>query len=101
MKEEEDPMKMKRRELFFKMLGSKAAVEILQVFSTQEKVRYKDLLGLVNTHTLNARIRDFLSYGLIEHHITREETRKEWYELTEKGMRVLEILNELAEIAEH
>jgi len=92
---------MRNQEAFFKILGSRAAIRILQYLGTEERVKYKDLQQFVNTHTLNNRIRDFLNHGLIEHHLTREEIRQEWYELTEKGREVLELLNKLIETMEY
>ncbi|KYK35182.1 MAG: hypothetical protein AYK19_22540 [Theionarchaea archaeon DG-70-1] len=92
---------MKIQEAFFKMLGSKAAVRILQYLGTEKRVKYRDLQQFVNTHTLNVRIKDLLNHGLIEHHLTREETRREWYELTEKGKKVVELLDKLIETVEY
>jgi len=83
------------------MLGSKAAVRILQYLGTEKRVKYRDLQQFVNTHTLNVRIKDLLNHGLIEHHLTREETRREWYELTEKGKKVVELLDKLIETVEY
>ena len=101
MKDEKDIEKMKIQEAFFKMLGSKAAVRILQYLGTEGRVKYKDLQQFVNTHTLNVRIKDLLNHGLIEHHLIREEIRKEWYELTEKGKKVIGLLNRLIETMEY
>ena len=101
MKPKRNIGKMKIQEGFFKMLGSKATVRILQHLGTEERVKYKDLQQFVNTHTLNVRIKDLLNYGLIEHHLIREETRQEWYELTERGKKVIELLNKLIEIMEY
>ena len=101
MKDEKNIEKMEIQEAFFKLLGSKATVRILQYLSTEEKVKYKDLQQFVNTHTLNVRIKDLLNHGLIEHHFTKGEIRKEWYELTEKGKNVNELLNNLIETMEY
>ncbi len=91
---------MKEQEEFIKMLGAKATKHILQYLDREEKARYKQLQEFVNTHTLNTRIKELLSYELIQHHMVREETRKEWYEPTERGRKVLGLLNELAEIVD-
>ncbi|MBU7025956.1 MAG: winged helix-turn-helix transcriptional regulator [Theionarchaea archaeon] len=82
------------------MLGSKAAVGIPQYLDTEERAKYKDLQEFVNTHALNTRIRDLLNYDLIEHHMTREEVCRKWYELTEKGKKIVRIPNELIEVVE-
>jgi len=91
---------METQEDFIKVLGSKATLSILQFLDRKEKARYKQLQEFVNTHTLNTRLKELLEYDLIEHHIIREDTRKEWYEPTERGKRVLKLLNELATIAD-
>ena len=44
---------------------------------------------------LKDRIRELLKYGLVEHHLERERTRKEWYELTEKGKKILQYTQKL------
>ncbi|KYK36118.1 MAG: winged helix-turn-helix transcriptional regulator [Theionarchaea archaeon] len=91
---------MEEQEEFIKMLGAKATKNILQFLDKEEKARYKQLQEFVNTHTLNTRIKELLAYDLIQHHMVREETRKEWYEPTERGRKVLGLLNELAEIVD-
>ncbi len=94
---EKDQKNVKNLEPIMKMLGSKGAVEILQITS-KGKADYRDLQQFVNTHTLNTRIGEFLQYNLIEHHVVREDIRKEWYEITEKGEKVVKILDELATV---
>ncbi len=91
---------MEKQEEFIKILGSKATLSILQILSRKEKVRYKQMQQFVNTHTLNTRLKELLGYELIEHHIVREDTRKEWYEPTERGKKVLTLLNELTSMVD-
>ena len=92
-----DLKRVKKQETFFRMIGSKGAVRILQILDIEEEARYKTLQESLNTYTLNSRIKDLLNYDLIQHHLVREEVRKEWYELTERGRRIVELLNEIAE----
>ncbi len=91
---------MEEQDEFIKILGSKATRRILQYLSREEKARYKQLQEFVNTHTLNTRIKELLQYNLIQHHMVREETRKEWYENTERGRKALQLLDELAELVD-
>ncbi len=98
MNDEEDYEKMKRQEALFKVIGSKGAIMILQILDKDDQMRYSDILEYTNTHTLNKRLGDLLRYGLIEHHMVREEVRKEWYEITDKGRALLEILDHMAEL---
>lgn len=91
---------MEKEEAFIKILGSKATRSILSFLDKEEKARYKELQEFVNTHTLNTRIKELLEHDLIRHHMVREDTRKEWYEPTERGKRVLQLLNELASMVD-
>ncbi|MBU7045418.1 MAG: winged helix-turn-helix transcriptional regulator [Theionarchaea archaeon] len=91
---------MEKQDQFIKVLGSKATRIILQFLEKEEKARYKELQQFVNTHTLNTRIKELLEFDLIQHHMIRDETRKEWYEPTERGRKVLELLNELANMVD-
>jgi DNA-binding HxlR family transcriptional regulator len=93
-------MEMEKQDQFIKVLGSKATRIILQFLEKEEKARYKELQQFVNTHTLNTRIKELLEFDLIQHHMIRDDTRKEWYEPTERGRKVLELLNELANMVD-
>jgi DNA-binding HxlR family transcriptional regulator len=74
---------------------------ILEYLHTHTKVQYKELNRALVPHTLNARLRELLMYKLIEHHLVRKDTRKEWYEITEKGKRVLQLMRKLQKICTH
>ncbi len=91
---------MKKEDEFIKILGSKATRRILLFLEKEEKARYKELQEFVNTHTLNTRLKELLEHDLIQHHMVREDTRKEWYEPTERGRKVLQLLNELASMVD-
>lgn len=43
----------------------------------------------MNVHSLNIRLRDLLSFGLIHRHLEREPKKTEWYSLRQKGKQVL------------
>jgi DNA-binding HxlR family transcriptional regulator len=91
---------MEEQEEFVKMLGSKATRSILAFLDKEGRVRYKQFQEFVNTHTLNTRLRDLMRYDLIQHHMVREEIRREWYEPTDKGRKALQLLNELANLVD-
>ena len=86
-------------EEFMRMIGSKGTRDILKYIEEHGTAQYKDMLEIINTHTLNLRLRSFLDFHLIEHHITREVKRAEWYTITEKGKKVLNLLNNLLEVS--
>ena len=78
---------------FLKMIGVTGTKRILEFLDQHDKTQYKDLAEFMNTHTLNARLRELLRYDLVEHHIIRDEWRKiQWYTITEKGRTVLYLL---------
>ncbi len=83
---------------FLKLLGAKGTREILELMNQHSTVQYKEMMGFVNTPTLNKRLRDLLIFGLISHHLERVETRREWYEITEKGKQALQYLRALIEL---
>lgn len=52
----------------------------------------------MNICTLNKRVKQLLDFNLISHHLEKKDVRKEWYEITEKGKKTLEILEEMVKI---
>lgn len=93
-------MEDQKKKSLLKILGSKGTVDILQFLEKHGTAQYKDLQQFVSTHTLNARTKDLMRLGLIQHHFLREEVRREWYELTELGKKVLQWLSDLEKILE-
>ena len=91
-------MKEENSETFLKLLGSKGTKEILEFLYENERAQYKMLSEFVNTHTLNTRLSELLTFRLIKHHFRRDFTREEWYEITEKGRKTLMHLRDLVEI---
>ena len=100
MEDIQDMVRIEKEEAFIKMLGSKGAKYVLEYLCENKRAQYKDLQEVINTHTLNVRVKQMLHYGLIQHHLVREDVRTEWYELTEKGQKTLDRLNELVRIIE-
>jgi DNA-binding HxlR family transcriptional regulator len=83
-----------------KVIGLKGTVYILEYLSTHRKTQYKDLNETLTTHTLNDRLQELLDLKLIEHHFVRKEKREEWYTITEKGRKVLHIIQNLKKLPE-
>jgi DNA-binding HxlR family transcriptional regulator len=100
MEQEKHWKNMRKYEAFIKMLGSRGAIFVLQFLDENKTAKYRQLQEYINTHTLNTRTKDLLQYELIQHHMTREGTRQEWYELTEKGRKVLNFLNKLMDMVD-
>jgi len=73
---------------FFKVLGSAATRDILHSIH-EGNSQHKDFLKFGSISTINQRTKQLESLDIIEHHLGREEMRREWYTLTERGERVL------------
>lgn len=91
-------MDERKRSKFFKVLVLKGTRDILKFLDEHGTAQYKQLESFASTYTLSTRLRDLLSFELIEHHFIKDEVRREWYEPTEKGRRVLRILEELEKL---
>ena len=89
-----------RMKKFLKVLGAKGAFDVLVYLDVHGKAQYRDLMEFVNTPTLNTRLRQLLTFNLISHHLERVETRKEWYELTERGKEVVNHLKAIMEMVD-
>ena len=81
-----------RENELIQLLGSKGTRRMLQYLSEQGKAQYKDLNLCISVSTLNKRLPKLLEFGIIEHHFRRDLTRQEWYEITEKGRKILKCL---------
>ena len=85
-------------EAFLKMIGLKGTMPILHYLNEKGEAQYTDLMKLINVVSLNTRLKQLLHFGLIQHHLERLETRREWYTTTEKGRKILEYLNEILKL---
>ncbi len=81
---------------FLRVLGLAGTWDVLHFLSENGTAAYNNLSQSINTHTLNTRLNALLEYHLIEHRQVRNPKR-EWYELTEKGEKVLKLLLEILE----
>jgi DNA-binding HxlR family transcriptional regulator len=86
-------------EEFYRILGLRRTVKILKYLNEYGKARYIDLSTIISFASLNIRLTQLESLNLIGHHFNRgKEKREEWYELTEKGKKLILIFNQLEEI---
>ncbi|MBU7047517.1 MAG: winged helix-turn-helix transcriptional regulator [Theionarchaea archaeon] len=101
---EVDPLTIKETkkmkiEEFYKILGLRGTVKILKYLNEQGKARYIDLSFIISYASLNTRLTQLETLNIIEHHFNRgKEKREEWYELTEKGKKLILIFDQLEEI---
>ncbi len=98
--EKQDKMDEKAKREFLALLGSKDTVKILQYLRKQGEVQYTDFDLSISPPTLNTRLRKLLKFGLIEHCIAKQPKRREWYEITEEGKNVLEIMESMIRLPE-
>ncbi len=80
---------------FLLVLAYKGTLGILRHLNTHEKARYTEFNLPVSVSTLNMRLRELLKLNLINHFLDREEARKEWYVITDKGRETLQHLEAL------
>lgn len=90
----------KKRDEYLKVISLKATAAILEYLTVHGDTHYTELQKLTSTYTLTMRLRSLRKVGLVEHHIKKEKTRKEWYTITEKGRKVLRIIQKISEILE-
>jgi len=86
---------MQIKDEILEILGKKGTIGILEFLSQHDKGQYSQMRQFGDTHILNDRTRELLKYGLIKHHLEREIKRKEWYEITEKGRKILQYAQKL------
>ena len=79
---------------FFRVLGLRATRDMLTSIREGNN-QHKDFLKFGSISTINQRTKQLESLDIIEHHLGREEMRREWYTLTERGERVLKAIPEL------
>jgi DNA-binding HxlR family transcriptional regulator len=92
---------MTKNEKIIKILGFTGTIFILEYMDAHTRTQYKELNKTLAAYTLNCRLQELLDSKLIEHHFVRKETREEWYEITEKGRKVLQIIRMLQHIDTH
>ncbi|KYK29374.1 MAG: hypothetical protein AYK19_19835 [Theionarchaea archaeon DG-70-1] len=88
---------MQIKDEILKIFGRKGTMQIMEFLNRHKKVQYNQMKQFTNTHTLNRRIRELLKYQLVEHHLNKTKPRREWYEITQKGRKVLQCAQELLE----
>jgi len=65
----------------------------------KDKEQYKDLSTIgIGIATLSNRINELLKSGIIEHHLKRTTKREEFYTLSKKGEKILNLIEKIEEI---
>ena len=82
---------------FFRVLGFTATIDILNSIE-EGKNQYKHFIPFASISTLNERMKQLEALGIIEHHLAREDKRREWYTLTQKGKKVVKVVTRLEKV---
>lgn len=92
-------MREKKKD-FFVVLGRKATKKMLEFLDEHDDVQYKDLMQFASSFTLNRILKELMEFGLIKGYYVVDDVKekKEWYEITEKGKKILQCLRELEDI---
>lgn len=72
------------------LLASKGAIDILKQLNAQGEVRWSDFTAPICENFLCSRLRKLERLGLIQYHFIKKGKRRAWYEITEKGKKILE-----------
>jgi len=88
-------MEKEREEKILRLLGLKGTITILRYLDEHNTAQYKHLNELMNVNVLNKRVNQLTKFNLICHHADPKDLRRKWYELTEKGEKILQILENM------
>ncbi len=88
-------MNIEELRTLFKLLSLTGTLDILFDLYERGKARYTEFGVKVNTYSKTTRLHELCVAKLIEHHLEKDKKRKEWYELTEKGRRLVEQIRKM------
>ncbi len=89
-----------KKKSYFVVLGRSSTKKILEFLDEHEHdtVGYKELMQFATPFSLNRLLRELMNFDLIRYYYVNTDIKKEWYELTEKGKKILQCLKELEAI---
>lgn len=77
-----------------KLLTLRYIIEMLERIKEEKQMRGTDLMDYIHQPPY-IKLSKLCSLGLVDHKIEKLEKRKEWFEITEKGKKVLQIVDDL------
>jgi predicted transcriptional regulator len=83
---------------YFVVLGRSSTKKILEFLDEHDTVGYKELMQFATPFSLNRLLRELMNFDLIEYYYVNKDIKKEWYEITGKGKKILQCLKELEAI---
>ena len=84
-------------EQVLKELTLRHVIEILEIINEKGKIRYTDLMEHIQQPPF-LKLHELCDLELLDHKVVRVEKREEWYELTEKGETVLQMVDKVVTI---
>lgn len=85
----------------FRITGLVGTFEILKQIKEKQECSYKDLPASISVSSRNIRLIQLKNLNLITHYFDRgKEKRIEWYEITEKGIKFLSLLEQLDKLGD-
>jgi DNA-binding HxlR family transcriptional regulator len=93
-------MEKKDEEKLLKLLGARGTKQILELLSEYGTIQYKQVEEFMSAPTLNKRLHELLTFGLIKHRSKREKGREKGDKLTEKGKKIMKCMEAIIEVAE-
>jgi len=83
---------------FFIVLGRSSTKKILEFLDSHKNVQLDDLTQFATSFTLKKLVQELMKFNLIKCYVQMDNEKKVWYELTEKGEKILQALRELERI---
>ena len=89
---------MRKKKDFFVVLGRSSTKKILEFIDSHDNVQLDDLTHFATPFTLKRLFQELMEFDLIKCCVQMDNEKKVWYELTEKGTKILQALRELVAI---
>jgi len=83
---------------FLSVLGRSSTKKILEFLDSHDNVQLDNLTHFATSFTLKRLFQELMEFNLIKCHVQMDNEKKVWYELTEKGTKILHALRELERI---
>jgi len=88
----------KNQKDFFIVLGRNSTKKILEFLDNHKNVQLDNLTQFATPFTLKKLFQELMEFNLIKCYIQMDNEKKVWYQLTEKGTKILQALRELESI---
>jgi len=83
---------------FFAVLGRSSTKKILEFLDSHDNVQLDNLTQFATSFALKRLFQELMEFNLIKCCVQINDEKKVWYELTEKGTKILHALRELERV---